>query len=148
MKIITKYQAKNGIEFDTEAECIEHEALIDECERIMSVLKPRPAVSGCDFENGLMGYIQQDESVFLAVKNSLLDIATRYSNHLWITETRVDASVHPSYVGRLLDDFGHRLRPLQSAWARISNTDSKYREWGQGCFRNNPDKAPVQTAIA
>jgi len=42
MKVITKYVANNGIEFATEKECVEQDALIVQVEKIMIInVKPQ-----------------------------------------------------------------------------------------------------------
>jgi hypothetical protein len=53
-------------------------------------------------------------------------------------QTIDNETVHSSYVGRLLGDYG--IRPLENAWYRFSCVDKQYREWGQPYFATNPDK--------
>ena len=137
MKVITKYVANNGIEFTTEKECVEQDALIIQVENIMSDINPLPKKDdGCRFGNGYY-FIQQDLKRVSEVKRKILTLIKVYVNHHWIEDTLNKENIHPSYI-----------MPLSNAWCRISNIDKLGREWGQGYFVENPDKSPALNGVA
>lgn len=136
METITKFKAIDGKEFTDKQECIKYELLIDRVNSIMNTLPKRP--DSCDFSNG-SGYLQHNEITLRNTKISLLTICKEYIDHKWIQQSIDDDTIHPSWVGRLLDDYG--IRPLNHAWYRFQCIDSKYREWGQPYFASNPEKA-------
>jgi hypothetical protein len=136
MKPITKYQAADGSEWKTESECLAHESL---CDRVAVVMKPwpaRPKDDGCSFANG-HGYIQLSEKLVAQVRNQLLDLIGERIKHDWVEQSR-DMAKHPSWVARLLSDYG--IRPLEDAWWRLSCVDKYWREWGQPYYAANPEK--------
>ena len=136
METIQKFKAIDGVEFTDKQECIKYELLIDRVNSIMNTLPKHPDI--CDFSNG-SGYLQHDKTTLRNAKVSLLTICKEYIDHKWIQQTIDDDTVHPSWVGRLLGDYG--IRPLERAWSRFQCIDSKYREWGQPYFASNPEKA-------
>ncbi|MDD2285827.1 MAG: hypothetical protein PHU98_06295 [Mariniphaga sp.] len=136
MKTITKFKAIDGIEFTNKNECIKYELLIDRVNSIMNTLPKHP--DSCDFANG-SGYLQHDKTILKNAKVALLKICKEYIDHKWIQINIDDDSIHPSYVGRLLDDYG--IKPLNSAWYRFQCIDSNLREWGQPYYANYPEKA-------
>lgn len=137
MKKITKYEAVDGTEFDTENECATYEKLMEKVNSIMAELPNKPNDDGCHFSNG-GGYIQHDKTVLQNVKTKLLIEIKKHIDHKWVDETMKDETVHPSYVDRLLDDY--HIQPLRNAWGRILCIDNKAREWGQPYFAYNPTK--------
>lgn len=141
MKAITKYVANNGKEFSTEKEAIEQDALIVQVDGIMSKLSPIPVRNDCDFSNGHF-FIPQDSDIVKEVKREILTLIKVYINHKWIEQTLVDEAVHSSYVSRLVSEYNN-LSPLAYAWYRLANIDNECREWGQGYFRENPEKSPA-----
>ena len=142
MKAIMKYQASDDCEFNTEKQCAEYELLIVNIANIMSALPSRPIDSS--FSNGDMGYIQHDKTTLRLVQVELLELMKEHIDHDWIQQTIDDETVHPSYVGRLLSDYG--ISPLDKAWHRFHCIDNLSREWGQPYYAMNPDKAK-QTQI-
>lgn len=137
MKTLTKFQAIDGVEFYDEAECIEYESLINKIDKIISQLPPLPKDDGCKFANG-GGFIQHDKNTLRSVKLNLLEEIKKHIEHRWIQQTIDDDNIHPSYVGRLVDDHG--IRPINNAWHRFMCIDKLGREWGQPYYANNPDK--------
>lgn len=139
MQTITKYQAFDGREFFDADECQKYENFAERVTLLMKPLGDKPDLPGCEFENG-GGYLQHDGDTFLKVRNALLELAKEQIKHRWIQET-IDKGmeVHSSYAGRLISECGNR--PLHSAWHRIECTDSKFREWGQPYYANNPSEA-------
>ena len=147
MKVITKYVANNGIEFVTEKECVEQDALICQVEKIMNGIAPLTKKDdGCRFANGYY-FIQQDLNSVNEVKRKILTLIKVYVNHQWVDDTLNKENIHPSYVGRLVGEYSN-IRPLSDAWYRISNIDKLGREWGQGYFVENPDKSPALQGVA
>lgn len=144
MQAIQKFLAEDGAEFNTEAACVEHEALCAEVAEIMATLPKRPSDDRCRFSNG-EGYLQHTEAQFLAARAALLRIGNRLYPHKWFDQALTDLTVHASWCGRLIDETS---RPLARAWQRVMCTDSKLREWGQPYYANNPDKAEGQHEVA
>lgn len=136
METIIKFKANDGTEFMDKQECADYELLIDRVNSIMNTL-PKPP-SSREFLNGC-GYLQHDKLKLRNAKVSLLVLCQEYTNHRWVQQTMDDETVHPSWVARVLGDYG--IRPLERAWYRFQCIDSLYREWGQPYFANNPDKS-------
>lgn len=138
MKAITKFKAVDGKEFNSENECLDYENLIKKVDNIMKALPPLPKDDGCNFSNG-SGFVQHDKTILRKVKINLLEEMKKHIDHKWIQETIDNDEVHPSYVSRLIDDYG--ISPLNKAWYRFMCIDKLNREWGQPYFAANPDKA-------
>lgn len=138
MKAITKFKAVDGKEFNSENECLDYENLIKKVNNIMKALPPLPKDEGCRFSNG-EGFVQHDKTILRKVQINLLEEMKKHIDHKWIQETIDNENVHPSYVGRLIDDYG--ISPLNKAWYRFMCIDKLGREWGQPYFATNPDKA-------
>lgn len=136
MKAITKFVANDGREFNTESEAVAHESCLARVQAAMAdwPADPDDGTGCCYFANG-GGYIQLSESLVIGARNRLLDIIAETIDHKWVAQSRSDPSVDYSWVGRLLDDYGHCAR---SAWYRIGCVDSQWRWWGQPYYRNNP----------
>jgi hypothetical protein len=134
---IVKYKANDGNEFDTKEKCIERDNLILKVDNIMRMLPELPINDDCDFANG-KGYIKHDRLKTGVAKLRLLELCKEHVDHKWIQQTIDDDNVHPSYVSRILGDYS--ISPLSNAWHRFTNIDSRFREWGQPCFANNPEQ--------
>lgn len=143
MHKVTRYEAIDGAEFETEAACLKHEALIAECAAIVARLEPRANLPNCNYENG-HGYVQQVPATVLSVQADLVKIARRYftdksSNaHFDFAETAAQPA-GLSMVGRFIDDGCPS--PVNRAWRRICCMDAEFREWGQPYFAMNPERA-------
>ncbi len=137
METITKFKAIDGTEFTSETECLKYESLIRKVDSIMALLPPTPNNDGCSFANG-DGYIKHDKAKLRNAQIQILELCKEYIDHKWIQQTIDDESVHPSYVGRLIDDYN--IRPINKAWFRFMCVDKKSREWGQPYYANNPEK--------
>ena len=137
MKAITKYQATDGKEFDSENECLDYEALITRVDTIMEALPPLPKDGLLDFLNG-EGFIQHDKTILRNVQLSLLKEMQKHIDHRWIQDTIDNENVDPGYVKKLVDDY--TLIPLQEAWNRFMCIDDLYREWGSPYFVRNPNE--------
>ena len=137
MKVITKYQAFDGVEFLDSGKCEAHESNCTISDGIFSLLPATP--DSCDFTNG-GGYIQHVESDLLKVRNKFLEFVKRYSDHKWIQETIDNGfDVHPSYAGRIIDEC--TPQSISKLWYRFMCIDSNFREWGQPYYATNPEKA-------
>ena len=137
MEKIIKFKAIDGKEFTSETECLNYELLIKRVDEIMALLPPTPKDDGCSFANG-DGYIKHEKTELRNVQVKLLKICKEYIDHKWIQQTIDDENIHPSYVGRLLGDYG--ITPLNDAWYRFICVDNQGREWGQPYYANNPEK--------
>ena len=104
MKTITKYQATDGKEFDSEKECLDYEALITRVDTIMEALPPLPKDGLLDFSNG-EGFIQHDKTILRNVQLSLLKEMQKHIDHRWIQDTLDNENVDPGYVKKLVDDY-------------------------------------------
>ena len=140
MKILTRtvYKAVDGAEFDNKEECIKYEELIKAVNSIMSKLPPKPKDDTCSFSNG-EGYIQHSDINFNKVRLELLELMRLHIKSDWIQQNIDDSTIHSSWIGCLLDE-NREVEPIRRAWFRISCTDSKYREWGQGYYAEHPEK--------
>ena len=147
MQAIQKFKADDGAEFNTEAACLEYEALGAEVAEVMATLPARPNDDGCRFSNG-EGYLQHDAATLHRARVSILKIAQRFaSNPSWIQQTIDDpAGCHPSWAGRLIDECCSL--PVSRAWYRFMCIDKQGREWGQPYYANNPEKASGQHEVS
>lgn len=143
MKMVTKYKANDGAEFDNANACKKYEQLCAEIDAVMATLPRRPADKDCKFANG-HGYLQHNQETFLAARAALLTIGNRLIPHKWFQQSLSNTDIHPSWCGRLIDEVS---APLSRAWLRISCVDKEFREWGQPYFANNPDKVPAQDMV-
>lgn len=136
MEQITKWKADDGTEFTEESECAAYEKMCADVTLVMSAFPAQPENDSCSFANG-GGYLQLSEEVVADVRGKLLDIIATKIDHKWVEESR-DTKIHPSYVDRLLGDYD--IRPLCSAWGRLSKIDKQWREWGQPYYATHPDE--------
>ena len=143
MKAITKFKAEDGVEFNSEADCIAHEALCAEIDEIMATLPRRPNDEGCRFSNG-HGFLQHSTEKFWPARDALLRIGNRLFPHKWFDQSLADRTVDSSWAGRLISETS---APLWRAWSRISCVDKQLREWGQPYYANNPEKAESQLPV-
>lgn len=147
MKAIIKYVADDGSEHLTTEACLKRDDLCTAIRGILAALPPRPNNDSCRFENG-GGYIQHDAHTFEAFKSALLDLTAPFvAGELgdeWVEDTR-RGKRHPSWLARLVSDTS--IRPLYDAWHRILCTDDLLREWGQGYYAANPQRANGQFCI-
>ena len=113
MKKLTVYESTDEMRWDTEAECLERDRLMEEISGIMSKLKPKPEDPVCHFANG-DGYIQQDLETVQIVRAEIHDLAVK---------------------------LGKRDGPLHYSLGRLRATDSQGREWGQPYYARHPEEA-------
>lgn len=138
MEEIIKYKANDGTEFGELMKCVDYENLIIEMKDILKELIPIPEDNS--FQNGC-GYIQQNKTSYLRVRNNILKIAQRYCDHKWLQQS-IDRGLeaHSSWAGRMINECCPR--PIDHAWYRIMATDTNtFREYGQIYYANNPEKA-------
>ncbi len=123
---------------------MKHEALCDEIKAITCVIrKIDKNRTGCEWDNGKLGYIQHDPKVIRKVKSLLLAIAKRYvGDHDWLDNVDAD----PSWAARIIDESSCP-KVVSDAWYKFYTIDNQGREWGQPFFRINPEKAPNQNQI-
>lgn len=143
MKPITKWQADDGAEFNSQAECATYEVLCREVDGIMARLPVRPDDTGCRFSNG-HGYLQHDPAAWLSVQRDLARIGRRYfeeqsgRRHFDYVIDAGKPMVH-TLAGRLVNDGCPA--PVWRAWSRLMCVDSRFREWGQPYYALHPDAA-------
>lgn len=129
MKVITKYRAFDGREFNVLSECEEHELLLNKINTILDILIPRPLEFDSEFENGGC-YIQQDPFNI----QKIIKLSTDLYNEIEINSTPIDSIMN---YGRLLSDSGSLFYNIYS---RLNCIDFKTKEWGQPYFALNPEK--------
>lgn len=120
---ITKFQASDGRQFNTETECQLYEDQVLYLKRIIAFMGE--SVGDCEFQNG-EGYIQHDIEKIKQARKEFTILA----NH------KHGTSYGFGFIGRVLDDSGDDL--FYSAWGRLSCVDANGREWGQAFYANNP----------
>jgi hypothetical protein len=129
MKIITRYIADDGREFNSGTDCKQYEDECEEVNKIMNRLKPVPDDIG--FVNG-MGYRKQEPFEVRHVTEKLIQLAAKKFNRPEL------ASSHISHAHRVADDADHKT--LCRALNRLQCIDNQSREWGQQYFARNPEK--------
>jgi len=117
----TKYEARDGRQFDTPDAAEKHESLLDEMEIVMFEMGEAPDDPHCNFANG-GGYIPHNVRHVSQAKAALLDL---------FNKDREDPVSDFEILGRYLDDGGS---PLYQAWSRLYNCDDQGREWGQAYY--------------
>ena len=137
MEQITKFKADDGREFYSSNDCLDYENLCNETKKTLLILGEKP--EECGFTNG-GGYLQHLPESVMTVKRWILEKSKGYTDHKWIQQTLDDMDgIDPSWAGRIIGETCPD--PLYRAWNRISCIDSKFREWGQPYYRNNPEEA-------
>ena len=116
MKKLTVYESTDKMRWDTEAECLERDRLMEEISWIISKLNPKPEDLLCNFANG-DGYIQQDLETVQIVRAEIDDLAVK---------------------------LGKLDGPLYSPLSRLRAIDSQGREWGQPYYAKHPEEAESQ----
>lgn len=139
-EVITNYVADDGTAFPDEHKCLLYEG---HCRKLAAIIEPLGlAPDDCEFANG-EGWIQHDRHVVIDIVKNLLIFARDelYIRHNWVDKMLEDPTkMHSGWVGRLIDDNGHKA--LYAAWARVMciNVES-CREYGQPYFAANPKEA-------
>lgn len=126
MKVLTRYQATDGSEWDDIEKCQQRDALDAEIRALEERLGPRV----------LDGRQAVNTKTVAEVKAAVVAIAHR----LWPKEAvfqKDAASIHPmSFAVRFLDDNGG---PVRRIWNRFMCTNGDW-EYDQPYFALNPDK--------
>jgi hypothetical protein len=139
VKQITKYQANDGSEWDTEDGAIQRDQMIEEVDRIMEPLGKRPTGHG--------EFVQRDLRTVTIITAALFEIADRDGVLKWWIDGQRKAHgrttrqlihyTHPSWFLRMLDG---NHDPLERAYGRLCCIDKRGREWDQPYFANESDK--------
>ena len=127
MKPVTKYMSTDGITFDTEKECRDHELLFKKVKAIMKPLGPYPKDELCKFANG-DGYLQHSPFDVECAKNELVELGSE--------TLHIKKPVSFVFIGRYFYDTGESV--LYHAWSRLYSIDGLGREWGQPYYAQNP----------
>lgn len=148
---VTRFQAADGAEFQTEDDCLAYEVLCAELAGLELLLEPRPEIPG--YTNGY-GYVQHDRASVFSFQLGLVRILSRaYAKELAAAGNGLQqhfdyatACVAPAgrtFLARLVDDAGPGA--LRRAWHRLACIDAKYREWGQPYYaiEQRPDAVIV-----
>src|SRR6185295_19554261 len=145
MREIKRWIADDNTEFTSPEACQQHEAFCAEVAAVLGRLRPRPKPSEdpqkwqiAAFENGDLGYLQQDRATFLSVRADLLRMAQRYTTHSWLQYGIDNSFADGDLLYRVIAECCPQ--PLSRAWARILCVDSFAREWGQSYFIAHPEK--------
>jgi hypothetical protein len=135
MKAVTRFQALDGTEFDTEEKCRHYEDICREVSDIMSEL-PHTEIHG-------EGFVKLSGPVVLSVQRKLVMLWERLHPSMvnqhteWARNATVPAGM--TLIGRYIDDCGPR--PIASAWRRLMRIDSQFREYEQPYYAIRADKA-------
>ena len=127
MKVITKYVADNGEEYNTEAECLKQDALISEVNDIMRKLKPE-SEAGEGFFNGNC-FIQHDIKAVEVARMFIDAVIFKYTHLCGL------ADLNTSYIARVLHETKN-VMPIAEAYSRLIRIDRQGREWGQLYYTN------------
>ncbi|MCK9279314.1 MAG: hypothetical protein M0P71_01730 [Melioribacteraceae bacterium] len=134
MKIITKYQAIDGSEWNTEEECNTREKMIEQVDNAMSLLKPIPK------ELNWEGYVQQSAEVVKECKRKLFNIVNQKDIlgeaikwQIKKYDTKFE-EVYSSWFCGMLDENN---APLYNAYNRLCNIDKENKEWNQPYYATN-----------
>lgn len=135
MKAITKFQALDGSEFDSEDACRSYESL---CAEISDIMVSLPEVKICG-----AGHFQHEASTVLRIQRALVEIFARLHPSLndhhveWARRAVVPAGM--TLIGRDIDDCGEA--PLRAAWHRLMRMDRQFREYEQPYYAIQADRA-------
>ena len=119
MRPVTMYRSRDGRVFETEADCLRHEEILNAADEIHTIIGPRPKDPHCVFANG-GGFIQRVGDSVGAARERLSVLALQY---------------HGSSRPRVIDDCDS---PLSDVSFRLRCIDSQGREWGQPYYAINP----------
>ena len=84
----------------------------------------------------LVIYIKISKINIKELRIKTININKTKIKHKWIQQSIDDDTIHPSYVGRIVDGNA----PFSKAWYRFMCIDKDYREWGQGYFALHPNE--------
>lgn len=138
MKIINKYVANDGREFNTERHCLAHEKVLIKIENAHKLLGKRSVErheDSCDFANG-GGYIQHTKKEVLNFKKAIVELCKKeFKDKVFRLPLK---EIHPGgFGGRIIDESSS---PLRESWSRLFCIDEYNREWGQPFYALNPTK--------
>jgi hypothetical protein len=137
MEAITKYKARDGSEWASEAEARATENLLDVVDEIMAPLGPPVSVRPEE-------YVQHNAGTVLAARAAIVKLCAKRLPGFPIFHHEPAEEVSPfSVAGRILDDIGG---PLSVAWCRFMKIDDQGREWEQPYFVLNTPRKPVLKA--
>lgn len=134
------FRANDGQVFNTEAEAIARDKVIEDVRQAMEPLGELPADPECAFANG-DGYYQHTADAVERTKRALLAIfEPLFASRCPALEkaTCPRWQIHPSWFGRMIDGT---CPPLERAYSRLCRIDGQCREFGQPYFADNPEKA-------
>jgi hypothetical protein len=125
---IIVHLAKDGTRFDSEADALAHESLL---EKIAVALAPLGSTPG-DVADG-NGWVQHSRDSFVAAKTALCALVAPAIEDGWPRAAAIcraaPIEVHPmGIVGRILSES---RSPLGDAWNRFTRIDDKFREHQQ-----------------
>ena len=145
MQILTKYRAEDGSEYETEAACLERDALM---QRVAASMQPLQIPSK-GMQEGVdrgKGWYQHNPETVVACRDAILVLccAAKMNEHYPVFNSRGPA-VHPlSIIGRILDDYGG---PLNKAWCRFCRIDPLGREHQQCYFAYTAGPEPQHVCL-
>ena len=131
MKKIIKYQSKDGINFNTEEECIKYEDILDQVNTILDILPDREKYDkDCSFSNG-GGYLQLPKNTKEKIEKSLVKLS-----NIWFKPSTPFEKFN-FILGRYIDDSN--MKCLNNLSFRLMCIKDD-REYGQPYYAINPDK--------
>lgn len=138
MKQVIKYISFDGVQFDSEIKCLDHESYVQSAKNIMSILKPVPNDDG--FYNGHSFVSHWSEDV-IGARRKLIVLCAEITGDPTIKHLLDHRFLTRTYATRMLSEV---LTPsIYKMWCRFENMDEHWREWGQQYFAINPDESPA-----
>jgi hypothetical protein len=123
------YTSDDGVTFDTEIECAEHEEKVAFVNGCMDILRPIPSED--DFERGKSS-IQQDPKL---VKNIMLNVMSMLPESFYPKEMLSNTFLYRrGMISRSISDGGDKYRYIKRVWYRFMCMDDNYCEWSQLYF--------------
>ena len=140
MKTVTRtvYIAADNREFNTEADCLRHEAKITEAARILEILPP--AIQ--KFRNPETEFLQHEMENFERFRQEMIAFSMDHADPEFRSHFQeCQRYNHPYFPLRLADDMDHfRSDAYRKGCYRIHCTDMNYREWEQPYYAYEANK--------
>lgn len=130
MKEVTRYISDDRGEFSTKEQALLCDSIQHEVEALMAEV---PITKELNWD----GYYQRTPEQIQKIREGLLKIAARVSDHRWVRES-LEPKTHASYAARIIGELPYRT--LDMAWNRVCCIDSKGREWNQPFLAEHPDQ--------
>lgn len=137
MKKVLNFESFDGVLFENEQDCLNHENMVNKFKALSARLKPIPENDGCKFANG-NGFIQQHIAVVSDVMVETAELAgLELNNYPKFTENPY--ACRHGIIGRIIDESGNRH--ACRLWSRFMCMDDSGCEWGQPYYTSHQEEA-------